>query len=148
VSNLNVLLFLDSQELSDSRVKCLIVLRGANAGSFASFDSFKGHTRWLWINQIGDVGLPLTALDAQAITQASHQAPFGLGEDIVVDTSVRKCREPNKDPLSFQNPEWNANVSRVLNTVKTEMGISCSLRYAHINCCYLRTGPFFLPHQE
>lgn len=38
----------------------------------------------------GTIGLPLSARDAQAIVAASHAAPFGKGEETIVDTRVSK----------------------------------------------------------
>ena len=43
----------------------------------------------LCVQNVGDIGLPLTDQSAAAIVQPCHQAPFGRGSDTVIDTAVR-----------------------------------------------------------
>ncbi|KAH8103882.1 hypothetical protein BXZ70DRAFT_923215 [Cristinia sonorae] len=45
------------------------------------------------LDGVGTIGLPLGAHDAEAIIQAARQAPFGMGEHTVVDTTVRDTWE-------------------------------------------------------
>lgn len=37
-----------------------------------------------------DISIPLGSRDALKLIEAAHQAPFGKGEETIVDTSVRK----------------------------------------------------------
>ena len=37
-----------------------------------------------------EIATPLGSRDASKLIEAAHQAPFGRGEETIVDTSVRK----------------------------------------------------------
>ncbi|KAK8078931.1 2og-fe oxygenase protein [Apiospora phragmitis] len=52
------------------------------------------------------IPLPLvTPRDAEVIRKACHQAPFGRGEETVIDESVRKTWEVGREGFSFSNPQ-------------------------------------------
>ncbi|KAI8295913.1 hypothetical protein K4K56_009440 [Colletotrichum sp. SAR 10_98] len=57
--------------------------------------------------------LPLTPSDAEVIKAACREAPFGKGEDTVVDTSVRKTWELNHTQFQLINPEWAGFLQKV-----------------------------------
>lgn len=47
----------------------------------------------LKLSDLGVVGLPLSLRDAEAIKSHAVQAPFGMGEETVVDKTVRDTWE-------------------------------------------------------
>ena len=58
----------------------------------------------LTVQGVGLVGLPLT--NASTLVGVSHRAPFGKGEQTIVDEAVRSTWEINAGAVSFANPEW------------------------------------------
>ncbi len=49
---------------------------------------------------LGPIGLPLNAREAEVIKSRAKQAPFGMGERTVVDTSVRDTWEMDASSVS------------------------------------------------
>ncbi|TVY39810.1 hypothetical protein LSUB1_G005264 [Lachnellula subtilissima] len=68
----------------------------------------------IYLKEGGLVGLPLSDRDAEAIIAASHQAPFGKGEETLVDTSVRKTWEVFPGHFELKNPAWQPFVKTVV----------------------------------
>jgi hypothetical protein len=79
----------DDSEQSPKR-QLLEFLESVNtSGSFAtSHNTSLFPNPGLHIDGLGQVSLPLTQRDAEAIAEIGKQAPFGRGRETVVDTSV------------------------------------------------------------
>jgi hypothetical protein len=60
----------------------------------------------LYLKDGAEIGLLLTERDAQLIVAASHAAPFGKGEKIIVGEKVRKMWEFSLHDFDITNPAW------------------------------------------
>ncbi|EFI26739.1 2OG-Fe(II) oxygenase [Coprinopsis cinerea okayama7 len=79
----------------------------------------------LHVQGIGSVGLPLSEVEAKRLISQAAQAPFGKGDQTVVDTSVRNTWEIEPELVSFENPEWTGWLeSTVLKTVWNSLGVA------------------------
>ena len=56
------------------------------------------------------------------IIASSSQAPFGRGEDTIVDTSVRRTWQLPPMQFSINNSQWTGQLQALLNRVKDELG--------------------------
>ncbi|TKA79700.1 hypothetical protein B0A49_01456 [Cryomyces minteri] len=93
-------------------------------GSFASSEVEPNPVQpGLYIEGIGIVGLPLGERGAKAIIQASHQAPFGKGNETLVDVMVRKTRELNADQFQLRNPAWPKFFQTILGNTAEALGV-------------------------
>lgn len=63
------------------------------AGSFMSYKTSQSNVDpGLYVNNVGNIRLPLDGKAAQAIMKVTRQAPFGRGSQTVVDTSFRNTK--------------------------------------------------------
>ena len=76
----------------------------------------------LFVDGIGNVGLPLTSSDAQQIMTLGKQAPFGRGSDTFVDTSFRKTIELNPDKFRLRNAAWQEELQDIVSQVAPKLG--------------------------
>ncbi|PSS38068.1 hypothetical protein PHLCEN_2v87 [Hermanssonia centrifuga] len=100
---------------------------------------------------LGPIRLPLNAREAEVINSQAKQAPFGMGERTVVDTSVRDTWEMDASSVSFQNPNWNAFITTVIGAVCQTLGVSMATSIPRCELYKLllyETGSHFLPHVE
>ncbi|KAK5149252.1 hypothetical protein LTR04_007275 [Oleoguttula sp. CCFEE 6159] len=103
----------------------------------------------LYIEGIGIVGLPLGERDAKAIIQASHQAPFGKGNETLVDVTVRKTWELNADQFQLRNPAWSKFLQKILDNTAEALGVHVSgLRAELYKLLLYEEGAMFKLHQE
>ncbi|KAI1074913.1 hypothetical protein F5B20DRAFT_561599 [Whalleya microplaca] len=75
---------------------------------------------------IGDtlIPLPLVPRDAETIRSACRRAPFGRGEETLVDTSVRKTWELDHSQFKLTNPNWPRFLDMLLKDVQQKLGMS------------------------
>ncbi|KAK0529425.1 hypothetical protein OC835_004341 [Tilletia horrida] len=67
----------------------------------------------LVIDGLGEITLPIVDEDkAEAIAQIGEQAPFGRGQENLVDTSVRNSWQVNSDKVKVKKPEWDAGLAK------------------------------------
>ncbi|KAL8731000.1 MAG: hypothetical protein Q9166_003651 [cf. Caloplaca sp. 2 TL-2023] len=122
------------------------------SGSFADFgiiDSFVNPG--IFIDPIGIVRLPLSVEDAQALAQISHKAPFGKGNEKLVDESVRKTWQIDAANVRILNKDWQLCLDRILERVAEGLGIAgrpSSIRAELYKMLLYEKGAMFKPHQD
>ena len=60
----------------------------------------------LQINGVGKIGLPLIPSQIQEIIKQCEQAPYGKGEETIVDTSVRNTWQLSPTKFQITNPTY------------------------------------------
>ncbi|RXW12377.1 hypothetical protein EST38_g13476 [Candolleomyces aberdarensis] len=106
----------------------------------------------LTIDGVGLIGLPLSERDAKVVISHASQAPFGRGDQTIVDTTVRDTWEIEPASVKFQNPKWEQYVELVASkSIWTALGVApwtskprCELYKLLLH----QTGSHFLPHQD
>lgn len=69
------------------------------------------------------IPLPLVERDASTIKSKCEQAPFGRGDDTVVDESVRKTWQLDAGLFRCSNPAWTAFLDTVLRETVQKLGM-------------------------
>ncbi|TMW65925.1 hypothetical protein Poli38472_003690 [Pythium oligandrum] len=76
------------------------------------------------IQGLGFVPVPLTVESAKAIINKSHLAPYGHGEETIVNTQVRDTWELNaQTQFTLQNPAWQHFIDRITAACARDLGI-------------------------
>lgn len=105
----------------------------------------------LWLKNGGGIGLPLSDRDAEALVAASRQAPFGKGEDTIVDTAVRKTWELSPADFQITNPAFGLFVRDVVKKVSAGLGVDAAgkgVRAELYKMLLYDEGGHFKPQQE
>lgn len=103
---------------SQNRMKKCLSAAWNFEGSFAFNKTYDAPNPALELQGLGTVGVPLGPVGAGAIKSVAHQAPFGMGEQTIVDTTVRDTWEMDA-----------ATVRQVINTVYIELTLSYHYRF-------------------
>jgi hypothetical protein len=118
-------------------------------GSFCFSGSAPAVLPGLEVEGVGPVGLPLTAKQAKELKEHCEQAPYGKGEETVVDTSVRKVWHLKPDHFTLTNPDWKLFLRQTLERVQEVLGLEEQKLEAHLYDLLLyEPGGFFLPHRD
>lgn len=72
---------------------------------------------------VGPIPLPLQARDASLLIAQARQAPFGKGEQTLVDTNVRNTWQLEPGQFSLDNPRWPGLVQELVQRVRQELGV-------------------------
>ena len=103
----------------------------------------------LHIQGIGEIGFPLTAIQAKEIIKISKKAPFGKGSKTITDTTVRSAWEMDAHQLSFHHDAWDGFIKKILADTKIGLGIEEGVVTASLYKLLLyEAGDFFLPHKD
>ena len=69
-------------------------------------------------------GLPICQYQAKQLVNQCSRAPFGRGEETIVDTDVRCTWQLDPKQFSIRNPEWCGKLDELLVNLKTDLGCS------------------------
>lgn len=95
----------------------------------------------------GELQLPLTAARAKKLLAFGEPAPFGKGEDTLLDSTVRHT-------WHFPDPvvevDWHGRLGGVLEDARSALGLptTCRLSAQFHSLLVYERGQFFAPHQD
>lgn len=121
-------------------------------GSFATFGSFPNYVHpGINVDEVGSIRLPLSSDDAESLIRASRQAPFGKGNQTLVDEKVRKTWEIDGSKVSFSNNAWSSWLEDIVRKASEELGVAGGpqrVRAELYKMLLYEKGAMFKTHQE
>jgi hypothetical protein len=118
-------------------------------GSFCVSGSVPVVLPGLEVAGLGPIGLPLTAVQAEELKKLCEQAPYGKGEETVVDTNVRRVWRLTPDRFTLSNPDWGKFLRQTVRRVQEELGLKRQKLESHLyDLLHYEPGSFFLPHRD
>lgn len=118
-------------------------------GSFCASGSARAVLPGLEAAELGSIGLPLSEKQAKELKKHCEQAPYGKGEETLVDPSVRRVWRMTPDRFTLTNPDWESFLQKVVKKVQTELGLKRQKLESHLYDLLLyEPGSFFLPHRD
>ncbi|KAM5348797.1 hypothetical protein ACJ41O_008620 [Fusarium nematophilum] len=118
------------------------------AGKIATFNHYTAFANpGLTIEEDRLIPLPLAENDAQAIKSVCRQAPFGRGDETLVDTSVRNTWELDPSQFQLANPQWAGFLESILKDTAKGLGLPQITAKPHKLLLY-EQGSFFKRHKD
>jgi hypothetical protein len=124
-----------------------------SSGKFAAFeqlDSFVNPD--VFVPGIGSIRLPLQEQAARSLIQKCHQAPFGKGEQTIIDISVRNTWELDATQFELRNPAWPKYIKQITRSALKELGFDeedmFGIRTELYKLLLYEKGAMFKPHKE
>lgn len=103
----------------------------------------------LVIDGVGEMYFPVNQEQLQTIIAAADQAPYGKGDQTLVDKEVRNVWEIDASKLTFKNPQWASQANKIVKQVKADFGLkSASIEARLYKLLIYEEGSFFLPHKD
>jgi hypothetical protein len=102
----------------------------------------------LEVQGVGPVGVPVSPAAARQLIEHATQAPYGRGEETIVDTDVRRVWQIEPNQFTLRNPQWQALVEGILDKVKAEFGIKGRVTASLYKLLIYEKGNFFAPHRD
>ncbi|KAH9886821.1 hypothetical protein F4778DRAFT_440044 [Xylariomycetidae sp. FL2044] len=93
------------------------------------------------------ISLPLTPSDAVKLRAACREAPFGKGDETLVDANVRKTWEWDSSQFHLRNPSWKGFLDDLLRKVVLKLGMS-RVRADPYKLLLYENGSFFKRHKD
>lgn len=97
---------------------------------------------------VGTVGMPVSAADAMRLIAQAAQAPYGRGEETIVDTEVRRVWQLEPSQFTLRNDAWQGHVAAIVDAVKQQLGIDEAVTADLYKLLVYEPGSFFAPHRD
>ncbi|HUE71554.1 MAG TPA: 2OG-Fe(II) oxygenase [Pirellulaceae bacterium] len=118
------------------------------SSQFVSSGSLPPVLPGLDVEGIGSVGTPVSAADAKRLISQATQAPYGRGEETILDTSVRRVWQLEPSQFRLENPEWEAHLAAIVDAVRQDFGIPRKVKAELYKLLIYEKGSFFAPHRD
>jgi hypothetical protein len=115
-------------------------------GSFATGGTVQLPFPALYISGFSEtVGLPINSPQVGKVVEKCSRAPFGRGEDTIVDTSVRNTWQLNPSQFSIGNRAWEKELKSLVGRVKKALGCDATqhVTYELYKLLLYEPGGFF-----
>lgn len=89
------------------------------------------------------LGLPLGIAQAKDIIEIATQAPFGRGEETVVDVSVRCTWQLEPDRFVIGNPNWSNQLDTLVTHIQEDLGCGSGISVELYKLLLYEPGGFF-----
>ncbi|KAG9837886.1 hypothetical protein KCU98_g10477, partial [Aureobasidium melanogenum] len=127
----------------------------ASSGDFATMKSYSKLSVNPKVRLLSDgdqeeteIGIPLGLQDAQKLIKIARQAPFGKGEQTIVDTSFRNTWELNPSQFSLSD-KWQPYVDTLMRSACDGLGVKTSdVRAELYKMLLYEKGAMFKPHAD
>ena len=121
-------------------------------GRFTSYEtSHVNADPGIFINDVGNISLPLVSEKAELILRHADQAPFGRGSNTVIDKSFRNTKQLDADSFQLRNPAWPNFLLGILTRLGVRLGYQDSpvgIRADLHKLLLYEKGAMFKPHRE
>lgn len=95
------------------------------------------------------IRVPVSKLSAERIISCARQAPFGKGEETVVDPAVRKVWELLPCQFELNNPQWDLVIEDIVTSIQKPLRLSnYDLDATLYRLLVYEPGSFFLSHRD
>lgn len=120
-----------------------------NPGTFSVNGQLSSVSPGLKVKGLGTVSLPVMPAQAQKLIELSDQAPYGRGEDTVLDTQVRKVWQISAKNFEISNQEWLYLLERSVEKIGIQLGLSdCKINFEPYKLLVYEEGSFFISHRD
>ena len=91
-------------------------------GEFYATGSLEAPIPYLRIDGIGTISFPLPENQAKTIIDHAELAPYGKGEETILDTKVRKVWQISPDKIKLSGKSWKNTFETILARVTQDLG--------------------------
>jgi len=102
----------------------------------------------LEVDGVGPISLPLLPIQAEQLVAVAERAPFGRGEDTLVDTQVRRTWQISADRVRIRGKHWAGTLEAILARVGEGLGVAEPIAAELYKLLVYDQGSFFVSHRD
>ena len=100
------------------------------------------------VEGVGPVALPLLPMQARQLIAAAEPAPYGRGEETVVDPAVRRCWQIGPDRVRIGGRHWARTLETILARVAEGLGVDAPIEAEFYKLLLYDESGFFVGHRD
>ncbi len=117
-------------------------------GDFCATGVADIHLPGLEVTGLGPVALPLLPAQAEQLIEGAERAPYGRGNETLVDTEVRRTWQLDAARVRIGGRRWTEDLAEILGRVTTALGVTGQVDAALYKLLVYDTGGFFVSHRD
>ena len=117
-------------------------------GDFYASGMTELHTPRLEVEGVGLVALPVLPIQVAQLVAAAERAPYGRGQDTLVDTTVRRTWQIEADRVRIKGRHWAPMLEAVLTRVAEGLGVNGPIEAELYKLLVYDEGSFFVSHRD
>src|SRR5215213_8275078 len=102
----------------------------------------------LEVDGVGPVALPLLPMQAKELIAVAEPAPYGRGQETVIDPAVRRCRQIGPDRVRIRGRHWARTLETILARVAEGLGVDTPITAEFYKLLLYDEGSFFIGHRD
>ena len=102
----------------------------------------------LEVEGVGPVALPLLGFQAEQLVKAAEPAPYGRGEETLVDPAVRRCWQIGAERVRFSGRHWRRTLDEIVARVGDGLGLTGPVAAEFYKLLIYDRGGFFVGHRD
>ena len=102
----------------------------------------------LEVEGVGRVALPLLPAQAVQLAAVAEPAPYGRGQDTVLDPAVRRSWQIGPERVRLGGRGWAATLEAILSRVANGLGVAAPIAASLHKLLLYEAGGFFVGHRD
>ena len=117
-------------------------------GSFCAHGRVELPVVRLAVEGVGTLGLPIPAVQGEALARLARPAPYGRGSRTLLDASVRRCGQVEAASVRADDPRWARLLQDIVASAASGLGVEGEVRAELYKLLVYEAGGFFVPHRD
>jgi predicted 2-oxoglutarate/Fe(II)-dependent dioxygenase YbiX len=135
--------------MSSTTTALATILRAVRRpGDFYAFGTTVLPTPSLEVEGVGPIALPLLPIQAKQLIAVAQRAPYGRGQDTVVDTQVRRTWQIGADRVRIGGKRWPSTLDDIVARAADGLGVTDPVNAELYKLLIYDEGCFFVGHRD
>ncbi|MFO1432107.1 MAG: 2OG-Fe(II) oxygenase [Candidatus Competibacteraceae bacterium] len=117
-------------------------------GDFYTTGTIEFFAPHLEVEGVGPIALPLLPVQAEQLIAVAEQAPYGRGEETLVDTAVRRTWQIDASRIQIKGRSWAKTLEAIVAQVATGLGVTGKVVAELYKLLVYDQGSFFVSHRD
>src|SRR2546427_5644803 len=117
-------------------------------GDFYTTGAIDIFAPYLDVAGVGPIALPLLPVQAQQLIAVAERAPYGRGEETLVDTEVRRTWQIAPERVQIAGRHWERTLADIVARAAVGLGVTGPVVADLYKLLVYDTGSFFVSHRD
>jgi predicted 2-oxoglutarate/Fe(II)-dependent dioxygenase YbiX len=100
------------------------------------------------VHGVGRIAFPILPIQAERLVAIAEAAPYGRGEETVVDREVRRTWQVDSAKVRIGGRHWDETLASLVTDIALELGVSEPVAADFYKLLVYDTGSFFVDHRD
>ncbi len=100
------------------------------------------------VEGVGRISLPLLPVQAEQLVAAAERAPYGRGEETLIDADVRRTWQIGPEHIRLGGRDWQRTIDAIAAQAVADLGVAAPVSADLYKLLIYDTGSFFVEHRD